>query len=214
MSAFNCITLADNPLITTDYYADPSCRVFNGTMYVYGSHDIYNTSWYKMRDYHVWSSTNGVKWTDHGVALDKSNVPWVDQSQDTMWAPDCVYKNGTYYLFFPAIDKSDVNRIGVATSSSPTGPFTAQSNYLANVVGIDPCVYFDDNGDAYMYWGTNASPYQIMVAKLNSDLLSLATTPAAVTISGIPSFSLIEGPWVHKYNSQYISQYSCMLFGH
>jgi arabinoxylan arabinofuranohydrolase len=197
------IAHADNPIITTDYYADPSCRVFNGTMYIYGSHDINNTTWFKMRDYHVWSSTNGVKWTDSGVVLDKSNVPWLDQNQDSMWAPDCVYKNGTYYLFFPANDKNNTNRIGVATSSSPTGPFTAQSSYLANVIGIDPCIYIDDTtGDAYMYWGTNASPYYIMVAKLNPDLLSLATTPTAVSIQGISSYSLIEGPWVHKYNGK------------
>jgi hypothetical protein len=199
LSTICFITFADNPLITTDYYADPSCRVFNGKMYVYGSHDIDDPDWYKMRDYHVWSSINGVKWTDHGVALDKSDVSWVDQNQDTMWAPDCVYKNGTYYFYFPAVANNNSRRIGVATSSNPGGPFHPESNYMANVTGIDPCVYFDDNGDAYMYWSMSPN---VWVARLTPDLLSLATSPTNVSIQGVPSFDLIEGPWVHKYNNQ------------
>ncbi|MBN2440688.1 MAG: family 43 glycosylhydrolase [Spirochaetales bacterium] len=198
MSICCYFAFADNPLITTDYYADPSCRVFNGTMYVYGSHDIDDPDWYKMRDYHVWSSTNGVKWTDHGVALDKNDVPWVDQSQDTMWAPDCVYKNGTYYFYFPVVANGGGRRIGVATASNPEGPFNPQPNYMANVNGIDPCIYFADNGDAYMYWSMTST---VWVARLNSNMLSLATSPTAVSIQGVPSFNLIEGPWVHEYNN-------------
>lgn len=78
-----------------------------------------------MGDYHVFSMDEiGGKVTDHGVALDVKDVPWAGRQ---MWAPDAAYKDGTYYFYFPLKDKHDVFRIGVATSSSPAGPYKAQS---------------------------------------------------------------------------------------
>lgn len=110
--------LATNPIIMDQFTADPTARVFDGRIYLYPSHDIpappgsgVRTNWFCMEDYHVFSSENLTDWTDHGVICNQTNVPWLNgRKNDDMWAPDCVFKNGTYYFYFPV-----GGRIGVAT---------------------------------------------------------------------------------------------------
>jgi hypothetical protein len=152
------------PVVTSIYTADPSAHVFNGKIYVYPSHDIDVTkadddlgNQYAMRDYRVLSMDRiGGPVKIHDVALDVKDVPWASQQ---MWAPDAAYKNGTYYLYFPARDKQlDKNglgtfRIGVATSKSPTGPFKADPKPIAGSFSMDPAVFTDADGKSYMYFG-------------------------------------------------------------
>lgn len=148
----------DEPLITSIYTADPSAHVFNGKIYIYPSHDIESNTaqddeggHFDMKDYHVLSmDAIGGKVTDHGVALDIKDVPWAGRQ---MWAPDAAFKNGTYYLYFPAKDKKDIFRIGVATSKSPAGPFKAEPDFIEGSYSIDPCVFTDSDGKSYMYFG-------------------------------------------------------------
>ena len=148
----------NEPLVTTIYTADPSAHVFNGKIYIYPSHDIESNTaqddeggHFDMKDYHVLSLDNiGGKVTDNGVALDIKDVPWAGRQ---MWAPDAAFKDGKYYLYFPAKDKQDVFRIGVATSKSPTGPFKAEPKPIEGSYSIDPCVYTDADGKSYMYFG-------------------------------------------------------------
>jgi len=104
-----------------------------------------------MRDYHVFSMDSvGGKVTDHGVALDLKDIPWAGRQ---LWAPDAAFKNGTYYLYFPVKDKQDIFRIGVATSTSPSGPFKAQPKPMEGSFSMDPTVFVDTDGTAYMYFG-------------------------------------------------------------
>lgn len=146
------------PLVTHIYTADPSAHVFNGKIYIYPSHDYEAGvpeddfgSHFAMRDFHILSMNNiNGKVTDHGVALDIKDIPWAKRQ---LWAPDAAFKNGTYYLYFPVKDKSDIFRIGVATSSSPTGPFKAEATPIAGSFSIDPAVFKDDDGNHYMYFG-------------------------------------------------------------
>jgi len=146
------------PLVDGLYTADPSAHVFNGKIYIYPSHDVEadvpqddEGGHFQMRDYHVFSMDKiGGKITDHGVALDVKDVPWADKQ---MWAPDAAYKNGTYFLYFPAKDKEGVFRIGVATSKSPTGPFKAEAKPIEGSYSIDPAVFTDTDGKTYMYLG-------------------------------------------------------------
>ncbi|MBW3127474.1 glycoside hydrolase family 43 protein [Hymenobacter profundi] len=146
------------PLVRDIYTADPSAHVFNGKIYVYPSHDIEtgmpendNGDHFAMRDYHILSMDSvGGKVTDHGVALDVKDVPWAKRQ---MWAPDAAFKNGTYYLYFPVKDKQDIFRIGVATSTSPTGPFKAEPQPIKGSYSIDPAVFTDTDGKTYMYFG-------------------------------------------------------------
>lgn len=146
------------PLVSHIYTADPSAHVFGGKIYIYPSHDIDANAkeddeggHFAMRDYHILSMDKiGGKVTDHGVALDINDVPWAGRQ---MWAPDAAYKNGTYYLYFPVKDKQDVFRIGVATSKKPQGPFKAEAAPIKGSYSIDPCVFQDTDGQAYMYFG-------------------------------------------------------------
>ena len=77
-----------------------------------------------MADYHVFSSDNLTDWTDHGVILSQEQVPWGNPKGYSMWAPDCVEKDGKYYFVFPARDKEGMFRIGIAKGDNPGGPFT------------------------------------------------------------------------------------------
>jgi hypothetical protein len=151
-------TFLSKPLVSDIYTADPSAHVFGGRIYIYPSHDIEagipeddNGAHFAMRDYHVLSMDSvGGKVTDHGVALDIKDIPWAGRQ---LWAPDAEFKNGTYYLYFPVKDKQDVFRLGVATSTSPTGPFKADPKPIAGSYSIDPNVFTDADGQSYLYFG-------------------------------------------------------------
>ncbi|MDD7127202.1 MAG: family 43 glycosylhydrolase, partial [Prevotella sp.] len=101
---------AQNPIINHQFSADPTARVFNGRIYLFPSHDIISPvepekKWFSMADYHVFSSDNLTDWTDHGVILSQEQVPWGNPKAYSMWAPDCVEKDGKYYFFFPDAPK-------------------------------------------------------------------------------------------------------------
>jgi hypothetical protein len=146
------------PLVSHIYTADPSAHVFNNKIYIYPSHDIEagipqndNGDHFDMRDYHVLSmdSIGGIV-TDHGVALDIKDIPWAGRQ---LWAPDATFANDRYYLYFPVKDQKDVFRIGVATSKDPAGPFVAEKEPIKGSYSIDPCVFKDDDGSYYLYFG-------------------------------------------------------------
>lgn len=146
------------PLVDHIYTADPSAHVFNGKIYIYPSHDVDAVeafddlgSHFAMEDYHVLSMDDiDSEAVDNGLALHVDDVPWAERQ---LWAPDANEKNGTYYLFFPAKAYDGIFRIGVATSTSPTGPFIAQPKAIKDSFSIDPAVFKDDDGSYYMYFG-------------------------------------------------------------
>ena len=202
---------AQNPLITNQYTADPSARVFGDRVYVYPSHDIPHSpgkgraNWFVMEDYHVFSSANLTDWTDHGMIVTQNEVPWVKPDSYSMWAPDCIYRNGKYYFYFPSTSKDTTKvrgfTIGVAVADKPTGPFVPQSEPIKNVKGIDPNVFIDKDGQAYLYW----SQGNIYGAKLKENMLELASDP--VTLGELPSKGLKEGPYVFERNGIYYMTY-------
>ena len=150
--------IAQNPIIRDQYAADPTARVFNNKVYLYPSHDItpptgQRQDWFCMEDYHVFSSSTLTDWTDHGMIISQELVPWGKKDGYSMWAPDCVEKNGKYYFYFPNAPKSGRGfAIGVATSDSPIGPFKLEAEPIKGIFGIDPCVLIDKDGQAYIYW--------------------------------------------------------------
>ncbi|KAI1185994.1 glycoside hydrolase family 43 protein [Nemania serpens] len=178
------------PLITHLYTADPSAHVFEGRVYIYPSHDREtdiefndNGDQYDMADYHVFSTTTleppygADAVTDHGVVLRAEDVPWASKQ---LWAPDAACKDGRYYLYFPARDKSSVFRIGVAVGDSPAGPFVADPEPIPGSFSIDPASFVDpDTGDAYLYfgglWGGQLQCYQ-------------GTVPGEADANGVPPF--------------------------
>lgn len=145
-------------IITDNYTADPSVHLFEGKVYLYPSHDLdidvasNNTGdQYIMTDYHVYSMDKpGSPVTDHGEVLHVDQVPWASKQ---MWAPDAAEKDGKYYLYFPARDKNDIFRIGVAVSDKPSGPFIPNKNPIQNSFSIDPCTFKDKDGQHYILFG-------------------------------------------------------------
>jgi hypothetical protein len=199
---------ATNPLITDQFTADPSARVFGGKMYVYPSHDIppvagkTRPDWFCMEDYHVFSSSDLNTWTDHGVIVSQANVPWVDATKYAMWAPDCVTKGGKYYFYFPAQPKAGGGfRIGVAVADKPEGPFTPEAEPIAGVQGIDPCAFIDRDGTAYLYFSRRV----IVVAKLKESMKEIEGQP--LVIDNLPKKGLLEGPFLFERNGIYYLTY-------
>ena len=198
--------MAQNPIITDQFSADPTARVFDGKIYVYPSHDEKNpdvtnkNAWFKMKDYHVFSSENLTDWTDHGVIVDQNNVEWVNNTSYSMWAPDCIKRDGTYYFFFPANGKGGFRgfAVGIATAPTPHGPFTPRTEPIKGLMGIDPCILQDDDGKMYIYWGMNG----IAGAELNDSMTALVGK--SVKLDGdLPAKGLKEGPFVFKRNGIY-----------
>ena len=108
--AMPLLAQAQNPVIRDQFAADPTARVFNDKVYLYPSHDIFppegqRQDWFCMEDYHVFSSENLTDWTDHGVIVTQNKVPWVKPDSYSMWAPDCIERNGKYYFYFPSAPK-------------------------------------------------------------------------------------------------------------
>ena len=198
------------PLVTHIFTADPSAHVFDDKIYVYPSHDLAHDGEddddggeYQMEDYHVLSLDNlDADCVDNGEALNMKDIPWVDKQ---MWAPDCVRKDGKYYLYYPARDHEGIFRIGVAVSDSPVGPFKAEDNYIEGSMSIDPAVLMDDDGRYYMYngglWGGQLEKWQTgsfvenpdeipadapalgpLFAELSDDMKSFKTAPKMITI--------------------------------
>ena len=129
------IVTGTNPVISGQFTADPTARVFEGKIYMYPSHDIPSvvthsdgSPWFSMPDYHVFSSEDLTEWTDHGVILRQEDVPWGKPDAYAMWAPDCVFKDGKYYFYFPDAPASGMGfGVGVAVSDRPYGPFVPEA---------------------------------------------------------------------------------------
>jgi hypothetical protein len=202
---------AQNPFILDQFSADPSARVFGGRVYVYPSHDIPcsegrgRIGWFCMADYHVFSSADLVHWTDHGVIVSQDKVPWADATAYSMWAPDCIFRDGKYYFYFPTKAK-DTSKgkgfsIGVAVGDRPGGPFVPQPEPIKNVHGIDPNVFIDKDGQAYLYWAEG----NIYAAKLKDNMLDLASEPEV--LRDLPVKGLKEGPYLFERNGIYYMTY-------
>lgn len=216
-----CVAMAaQNPVIHDQFTADPSARVFGDTLYLYCSHDIpapddyERKDWFCMHDYHVFSTTDLVHWKDYGVQFTEDDVPWVKHRSYSMWAPDCVFANGKYLFYFPAValeaEKDEIFGVGIAESDSPCGPFHPTGKRISGVKGIDPCVFIDSISpspsnkggvQAYIYWaqdGIHGAKLKENMSELDGEGLMLApNTPGAYK----------EGPFVFKRNGIYYLTY-------
>lgn len=209
------------PLVEHIFTADPSAHVFEGKIYIYPSHDIDagipfndNGDHFGMEDYHVIRlDTVGAPAVDCGVALHVRDVPWAARQ---MWAPDAAYKNGKYYLFFPAKRPDGIFQIGVAVGDRPEGPFAPEPEAIEGSYSIDPAVFEDSDGRFYMYfggiWGGQLQKYRDnryaeehelprkneaalcpKIAAMTDDLLGFAEPPRDILILDENGDPLTEG---------------------
>jgi len=202
--------VAQNPLnFGSDILtADPSGHVWaDGKMYLYTSHDEMCQPDFFMKDWHVFSSSDLVHWTDHGACLTVDDLSWAD---NYAWAPDCAYKNGKYYFCFPVGTgvKDRVNPknstkwmgIGIATSDSPTGPFkdAIGGPLWREPYANDPCLFIDDDSRGYIYFNGGGD---YLVVEMADDLLSVKGDFYKMDMGGYKPKR--EGPWVFKRNGIY-----------
>ena len=166
------------PLFQTKYTADPSPMVVGDTLFLYTSHDASpedipdanekNSAGFFMYDWLLWSTTDMVNWTEHGAVASLKEFSWRSR-ENGAWAIQTVERNGKYYLYAPLHGHG----IGVLVADSPYGPFKDplgqplvwQKEHWDD---IDPSVWVDDDGQAYMFWG-NPQTYCV---KLNEDMIS------------------------------------------
>jgi beta-xylosidase len=192
------ISGTNNPVLP-GLFADPNVVIFDDTFYIYPTTD--GVADWGATSFSAFSSTNLVKWTNRGVVLNVAvDLKW---ATGHAWAPTAAHVGDTYYFYFTAD-----NQIGVATSKTPVGPFKDPlgrplvSNWQYGVVAIDPYVFVDDDGQAYLYFGNSG----IRVAKLNSDMISFADTPVKIDPAGISG--TVEGSAMFKRKGTYYLEWS------
>ena len=201
------------PLFQTKYTADPSPLVVGDTLFLYTSHDASpedipdinerNSAGFYMYDWLLWSTTDMVNWTEHGAVASLKDFTWRSR-ENGAWAIQTVERNGKYYLYAPLHGHG----IGVLVADSPYGPFRDplgkplvwQQEHWDD---IDPTVYIDDDGQAYMYWGNPNTYY----ALLNDDMISLKS---GITKLDYHIEHYQEGPWLYKRAPETPSNAPCL----
>ncbi len=198
---------ASNPVITSIFTADPSAHVWeDGRIYIYSSHDMDPPRGCDLMDhYHVFSSEDMVNWRDEGEILSSQEVSWGRPEGGFMWAPDCAYKNGTYYFYYPhpTGEWNETWKIGVAASKSPVSDFKDQG-YIEGLGGfamIDPCIFVDEDCRSYIYYGGGA---RCQGGELNDDMVSLKGE--MIDMEGLEDFH--EAAWVFKEKGIYYFTYA------
>lgn len=200
---------ADNPIIQTLYTADPAPMVHEGRLYLYTTHDedVTVAGFFTMNDWRVYSTTDVVNWTDHGSPLHYDDFAW---ASGAAWAGQVIFRNDKFYFYVP-VKRNGNSVIGVAVSDSPTGPFVDPIGaplVTSNCGDIDPTVFIDEGGQAYLYWGNPKLCY----VKLNEDMTSykdgvvevdLNTGSFGMRSNGERPTSYEEGPWFYRRGDRY-----------
>ena len=184
---------ADNPVVQTKFTADPAPMVYNNMVYLYTGHDEDDATGFHMMNWLLYTTTDMANWTDHGIVASLNAFSWANPANGA-WAAQCVYRNGKFYMYCPV----QLRGIGVLVSNSPYGPFTDPlGKPLINNSSddIDPTVFIDSDGQAYLYWG-NPDCYYV---KLNQDMISYSG--GITKISRLQTYQ--EGPWFYKRNNNY-----------
>jgi MYXO-CTERM domain-containing protein len=191
--------LADNPIVQTMFTADPAPLVHNDTFYMFTGHDEDGAGWFDMREWRVFSTTDMANWTDLGVPMNLKTFTWANVDA---WAAQCIFRNGKFYYYVPIRLSGDKFGIGVGISEKAEGPYTDAIGkpLLEGNSYIDPTVFLDDDGQAYMYWGNTG----LWMVKLNPDMISISGSVQTVPLNK-ESFdnTFGEGPWLDKREGLY-----------
>ena len=205
--------VADNPIITDKYTADPAALVYDGTVYLYAGHDQcpHPKNRYEMHEWLVYSSTDMVNWTEYPVPLKPSDFEW---ARDDAWAAQVIEKDGKFYWYITASHKTIHGKaIGVAVSDSPLGPFkdARGSAMITNDMttdtkiswdDIDPTVYTDDDGQTYLFWGNTKCRW----VKLKENMIEFDGPIHTISEEELPNYT--EAPWIHKRGEWYYLSYA------
>lgn len=202
-----------NPLFTNIFTADPGALTYRNTFYIYAGHDeaTRTSTDFVMNDWHVLTSTDMQHWNDNGPVMRYDVFKWAN---GRAYAGQTIEKNGKWYWYAPVGTASNGFSIGVAVSDSPLGPWKdAKGSALINnstpngsSLNIDPTIFMDTDGQAYLYWGS----YNVVrMVKLNDDMISFTGTPVAP--EGLPasgSGRYWEAPYLNKIGDKYYFSYA------
>lgn len=200
----------NNPIITDQYTGDPAALVYKDKVYLYAGHDEApnDFNFYKMNEWVVYSSSDMKKWESHPVPLKVTDFVW---ARGDAWASQVIERNGKFYWYVTVSHGTiDGKSIGVAISDSPTGPFkdALGKALITNDMtthtkiswdDIDPTVYIDDDGQAYLFWGNTVCHY----AKLKENMTEI---DGPIQTIDLPNFT--EAPWIHKHKNWYYLSYA------
>lgn len=201
---------AGNPIIRHEFTADPAAMVYKGKVYLYTGHDVAprERNGYVMHDWCCFSSSDMVNWTEYKLPLSVKDFKW---AKDDAWASQVIERNGKFY-WYVAVEHATIpgKAIGVAVSDSPTGPFVDArgSALVTNDMttemkhswdDIDPTVFIDDDGQAWLMWGNGICYY----AKLKPNMTELDGPIKSIKL---PNYT--EAPWIHKRNGWYYLSYA------
>ncbi|WP_348798376.1 glycoside hydrolase family 43 protein [Flavobacterium adhaerens] len=207
---FSTALLAQKPIVQSAYTADPAPLVYNGKVFLYTGHDEDNSTWFSMNNWKLYSSSDMVNWTEHRSPLSYKTFSW---AEGDAWAAQCIERNGKFFMYCPVIDRETHSpAIGVAVADSPYGPFYDALGKPLAATGfgdIDPSVFLDSDGQAYLYWGNPNCQYVL----LNEDMISYKGSIVTIPLTeasfgkrtGDPKRSTLyeEGPWLYKRNKLY-----------
>ncbi|KAK7191939.1 hypothetical protein DPSP01_013339 [Paraphaeosphaeria sporulosa] len=204
---------ADNPIVQTEYTADPAPVIYKDRLYLFTGHDEDKSTTYDMRNWLLFSTVDMANWQHHGSPASLSTFSWADKNA---WAGQVINRNNKFYYYVPIRNKNTGGMaIGVGISDNIEGPYKdALGKPLVENGQIDPTVYIDDNGQAYLYWGNPDLQYVL----LNEDMLSykgginkVNLTPAGfgsrTGVQGRPT-TFEEGPWIYKRQNLWYMVYA------
>ena len=182
--------ILDRGIYTADMEGRPDR---DGRLYLYGSTDKYgNTEWCS-REYHVFSTDNMIDYVDHGISFSTAD--------DALYAPDCIERNGTYYLYYCDSNGREL----VAESDKPCGPFSnPRPIEIADGDGIDPAVFIDDDGQAYYFWGQ----FELRGGRMKEDMCTLEPGSINRCIINEAEHGFHEGASLRKRNGIYYLVYT------
>lgn len=221
-----CHVGAQNPIIQTKYTADPAPYVHGDTVYLFTSHDNGVRDGYDMTDWLLYTSTDMVNWTDHGAVASLQDFgKWAGGIDNGAWAQQVIERDGKWYMYCPI----QLHGIAVLRADSPYGPWVdVRKRQFINydIRDIDPTVFIDDDGQAYIYWGNNGLWY----AKLSENMVNISSSSKkeiALTTEAFGGYKekytkddgnedtrivgddcFEEGPWVYKRNGKYYLVYA------
>ncbi len=203
-------TVSQNPLFTHRFTADPAALVHDDVFYLYAGEDSGDGKWYNMPNWVVFSSTDMKNWTEHPTPLKVTDFTWA--KDNSAWAAQVIERNGKFYWYITTEHASIHGKaIGVAVSDSPTGPFkdAIGKALITNDMtteytkiswdDIDPTVWIDDDGQAYLFWGNTQCYY----VKLKENMIEMEGEIKPVKLK-----NFTEAPWIHKRGDWFYLSYA------
>ncbi|MBV1908431.1 MAG: glycoside hydrolase family 43 protein [Kangiellaceae bacterium] len=212
---YTLVAQSKNPIIDSVFTADPAAIVHKDTVYLYTGHDeqVPGKTGFIMKDWLLFSSKDMVNWKPHGSILSVADFKW---AQHSAWAAHMIERDGKFYFYTSVYYNGGENpgfAVGVAVADNPAGPFrdvrgsALLTNGMTNQSSnnwddIDPAIFIEENGDAYMFFGNSVAKY----VKLKDNMIEL---DGEIKVLDLPNFT--EALWLHKKKDNYYLTYASGL---